>query len=203
MPQSIHLSPAIINTMAPPPPPPSLILSSLFTLILSSLLSSPALAEPNAAHHPHRHLRSLHFSLFQHETINKTGYFIVPGVAGPGVSQTTTPFGTMFVFHDPLTTAPDRASKLVGTSEGTSITSSLDGLRSLSIAKISLRLRNHTGSLSIVGGTHNVKPSNHPIVGGTGDFLFVQGYVTSSPVDLIGITVVYKLEFHIYWPPYA
>jgi len=33
--------------------------------------------------------------------------------------------------------------------------------------------------------------------------MFVQGYVTSSPVDLKGLTVVYKIEFHIYWPPYA
>ncbi|KAA0052915.1 hypothetical protein IC582_015156 [Cucumis melo] len=187
----------------------SLLLSSIFTLFFFSLLSLTSInVEAKATHHHHhhhhhRHLRSLHFSLFQHETINKTGYFIVPGVVGPGVSQTTTPFGTMFAFHDPLTTGADRVSKLVGTSEGTSITSSFDGLQSISIAKISLRLRHHTGSLSIVGGTHNVKPSNHPIVGGTGDFLFVQGYVTSSPVDLVGITVVYKLEFHLYWPPYA
>lgn len=189
----------------------SLLLSSIFTLFIFSFLSLSIeiKAEVKAEttyhhhHHHHHHLRSLHFSLFQHETINKTGYFIVPGVIGPSVSQTTTPFGTMFVFHDPLTTGADRASKLVGTSEGTAITSGFDGLQSISIAKISLRLKHHTGSLSIVGGTHNVKPSNHPIVGGTGDFLFVQGYVTSSPVDLVGITVVYKLEFHLYWPPYA
>ncbi|XP_038905738.1 dirigent protein 19-like [Benincasa hispida] len=185
----------------------SLFLSSIFTLSLFSLLSfsMEVEAETTYHHHHHRHLylRSLHFSLFQHETINKTGYFIVSGVVGPSVSQTTTPFGTIFVFHDPLTTSANRASKLVGTAEGTSITSGLDGLQSISIAKISLRLKHHIGSLSIVGGTHNVKPSNHPIVGGTGDFLFVQGYVTSSPVDLVGITVVYKLEFHLYWPPYA
>lgn len=179
---------------------------ALTSLVLSSLLMTIILS-PTAAvahlHHRHRHLRSLHFSLFQHETINKTGYFVVDGVAGPGVSQTTTPFGTMFVFQDPLTTTVDRASKLVGTAEGTAITSSLDGLRSISIAKVTLRLRRHSGSVSVVGGTHNIKPSNHPVVGGTGDFLFVQGYVTSSPVDLTGITVVYKLEFHLYWPPYA
>lgn len=155
-------------------------------------------------HHHNNNLKSIHFSLYQHETINKTGYIIVNGIKGnAGVTQTTTPFGTLFVFQDPLTLTSNRSSKLVGIAEGTSITSSLDGLRSISIAKLTLRLKNHKGSVSIVGGTNNVKASDHPIVGGTEDFMFVQGYVTSSPVDLKGLTVVYKIEFHIYWPPYA
>lgn len=159
-------------------------------------------------HHHHKHqqeyeLTSLHFSLFQHETINKTGYIIVNGVAGPGVSQTTTPFGTLFAFQDPMTLTANRTSKMVGTAQGTSITSSLDGMQSISIAKITLNMKRHKGSISIVGATDNLKPSDHPVVGGTGDFLFVQGYVTSSPVNLKGMTVTYKIEFHLYWPPYA
>ncbi|XP_061346109.1 dirigent protein 19-like [Gastrolobium bilobum] len=155
-------------------------------------------------HHQHQHLKSLHFSLFQHETINKTGYIIVNGVeGGTGITETTTPFGTIFVFQDPLTVTANRSSKLVGIAEGTSITSSMDGLLSISIAKLTLRLKHHKGSVSIVGGTNNIKASDHPVVGGTEDFLFVQGYVTSSPVDLKGLTVVYKIEFHLYWPPYA
>ncbi|XP_076882047.1 dirigent protein 1-like [Bidens hawaiensis] len=154
-------------------------------------------------HHHHHGLKSLHFALYQHETINKTGYFVVPGVAGPPVSQTTTPFGTLFVFQDPLTLKANRTSKLVGTAQGTSITSGLDGLQSISIAQINLNVKKHKGSISIVGVTNNIKPSNHPVVGGTDDFLFVQGYVTSSPVNLVGLTVTYKIEFHLYWPPYA
>ncbi|XP_049357220.1 dirigent protein 19-like [Solanum verrucosum] len=122
---------------------------------------------------------------------------------GPSISQTTTPFGTLYVFHDPLTLKANSNSKIVGTAEGTSITSSLNGLQSISIAKITLMMNHYKGSISVVGGTHNTKPSNHPVVGGTGDFLFVQGYVTSSPVDLSGITVTYKIQFHLYWPPYA
>lgn len=102
-----------------------------------------------------------------------------------------------------MTVTANRSSKIVGIAEGASITSGLDGLRSISIAKITLRLKKYTGSISIVGGTHNIKPSDHPVVGGTGDFLFVQGIVTSSPVNLTGITVTYKIEFHLYWPPYA
>ncbi|KAG4988088.1 hypothetical protein JHK85_031071 [Glycine max] len=140
-----------------------------------------------ASHHHHHHNRnrlrhrhkSLHFTLFQHETINKTGYAI-----------------------DPLTAKANRSSKQLGTAEGTSITSGLDGLSSISVAKLTLRLKDHKGSISIVGGTNNMKRSDHPVVGGTEDFLFVHGYITSFPIDLKGPSVVYKIGFHLYWPPY-
>lgn len=181
--------------------------NSLLAIVLSIFLL-PLTATFSSSHHHHHHLRglkSLHFALYQHETINKTGYIIVNGVAGPGVSQTTTPFGTLYAFQDPMTLDPSPASRVVGTCQGTSITSGLDGLESISIARVSLvNVKNkYNGTVSIVGVTHNIEPSTHPIVGGTGDFLFAQGYVTSSPVDLVGLTVTYKIEFHVYWPPYA
>ncbi|KAL7247451.1 hypothetical protein ACSBR2_002379 [Camellia fascicularis] len=180
----------------------------LFLLILPFLLLLLSSTTTSASHHHHHdhhdhHLKSLHFSLYQHETINQTGYFIVNGVTGLGISQTTTPFSTLFAFHDPMTLTPNTTGKVVATCQGTSITTSLDGLESISIAKITLNLKNRKWSISIPGVTHNIKPADHLVVGGIGDFLFVQGYVTSLPVDLVGITVTYKIEFHLYWPPYA
>ncbi|KAJ0974558.1 hypothetical protein J5N97_016523 [Dioscorea zingiberensis] len=182
-----------------------------FLLLLLSLLLLPLLciaSFPSTSSHKHHQdhvpvLKSLHFSLYQHETINQTGYIIVNGVAGAGVGQTTTPFGTIFAFNDKMSTKPDSNSNVKGIAEGVSITSSLDGLRSVSFAKITLKIKGYQGSISILGGTHNIKPADHPVVGGTGDFMFVQGFVRSSPVDLQGVAVVYKIEFHLYWPPYA
>ncbi|TVU36307.1 hypothetical protein EJB05_18237, partial [Eragrostis curvula] len=147
--------------------------------------------------------KTLNFTLYQQETINKTGYIVVAGVAGAGVSQTTTPFGTIYVFRDNLTVHADTGSRVAGVAEGTSITTSLDGLQSMSLAKVTIDHRGHRGSVSVLGGTYNTKPSDYPIVGGTGDFAYALGYLRSSPVNLLGQTVTYKMELHLYWPPYA
>ncbi|XP_020218357.1 dirigent protein 23 [Cajanus cajan] len=179
-------------------------------LLVLAIIPFEATCDSHHHHHHRRHRRpapprhkSLHMSLFQHETINKTGYVIVNGVEGGAeTTATTTPFGTLFVFQDPLTAKANRSSKQLGTAEGTSITSGLDGLSSISVVKLTLRLKDRKGSISIVGGTNNMKRSDHPVVGGTKDFLFVQGYVTSSPINLKGSTVVYKIGLHLYWPPY-
>ncbi|KAL6840163.1 hypothetical protein ACP4OV_029973 [Aristida adscensionis] len=150
------------------------------------------------------HGKTLSFTFYQHETINRTAYIVVAGVDGAGVSQTTTPFGTnIYVFRDELTVHADRASRVAGVAEGTSITTTLDGLQSLSLAKVTISHRGRRGSVSVLGGTYNTKPSDYPVVGGTGDFAYALGFVRSSPVDLLGRTVTYKMELHLYWPPYA
>uniref|UniRef100_A0A0E0JRS4 Dirigent protein n=1 Tax=Oryza punctata TaxID=4537 RepID=A0A0E0JRS4_ORYPU len=149
------------------------------------------------------HGKKLSFTLYQQETINKTGYMVVDGVAGAGVSQTTTPFGTVYVFRDELTVRAERSSRVAGVVEGSSVTTSFDGLRSLSLGKITLDHRGRRGSLSVLGGTHNTQPSDCPVVGGTGDFAYAIGYVRTSPVNLRGSSITFKVEFHLYWPPYA
>lgn len=147
--------------------------------------------------------KTVSFTLYQQETINKTSYMVVAGVAGAGVSETTTPFGTVYVFRDDLTVRPERSSRVAGVVEGTSVTTSFDGLRSLSLGKITLDHRGRRGSMSVLGGTHNTRPSDCPVVGGTGDFAYAVGYVRTSPVNLRGSSVTFKVEFHLYWPPYA
>uniref|UniRef100_A0ACD5UV50 Uncharacterized protein n=1 Tax=Avena sativa TaxID=4498 RepID=A0ACD5UV50_AVESA len=185
-------------------PAASLLLCTITVLLLfSSAAAAPSPSRGNKTHDDGHGGRTLSFTLYQQETINKTAYMVVDGVAGAGVSQTTTPFGTVYVFRDNLTVHADRASPVAGVAEGTSITTSLDGLLSLSMAKVTIHHRGHRGSVSIIGGTYNIGPSDYPVVGGTGDFAYALGYVRSSPVDLRGSTVTYKLELQLYWPPYA
>ncbi|KAJ7944061.1 Dirigent protein [Quillaja saponaria] len=153
--------------------------------------------------HKHHEVKSLHFTLFDHEIINKTTFVIVNGVAGAGFSTTTAPFGTLFVLNDPLKVTADPSSTVVGSAEGFSIVSSFDGLDSLSVAKLTLNLKKYKGAVYFIGVFHNTKTTEHPIVGGSGDFLFVQGYIATSPVSLTALNIIYKIEFHLYWPSYA
>ncbi|TVU36310.1 hypothetical protein EJB05_18240, partial [Eragrostis curvula] len=143
------------------------------------------------------------FTVYQHDHLNETGYVVVTGDEGAPFSDTTRPFGTIYVFRDPLTVHNSSSSATAGVIEGTSTTTSFDGLRNLQAAKITLRHRGYRGSLSVLGGTHNTRPSVYPIVGGTGDFLYAQGWVRQTPLDADGPEVLYRLEIHVYWPPYV
>ncbi|XP_062208684.1 uncharacterized protein LOC133910187 [Phragmites australis] len=143
------------------------------------------------------------FTVYQHDHLNETGYAVVTGPAGAPFSDTTRPFGTIYVFRDDLTLHNDSSSAVVGVIEGSSTTTSFDGLRNLLAAKITLHHRGYRGSVSVLGGTHNTKPSVYPVVGGTGDFLYTVGYVRQSPVDSDGPRVTYKLQINLYWPPYV
>ncbi|CAK7355542.1 unnamed protein product [Dovyalis caffra] len=149
-------------------------------------------------------LKYLHLTFYQHDTLNKTSFVIVSGVAGvAAVTSTTSPFGSLFVNQDLLTLTPDPSSKVVGNAEGFSVTSSFNGLNNILVQKVTLQSKDHMGSLTVIGNGQSILPSDISIVGGTGDFMFVQGYVRSTLVYAKSYTLTYKADFHIYWPPYA
>ncbi|KAK9735086.1 hypothetical protein RND81_04G182700 [Saponaria officinalis] len=185
--------------------------SSLFylTLILLYLLPTLTISTPHHHHHHHHHdnhhgSKSMHLTLYQHDTINKTDFIIVKGVVGPSIAELTSPFGTIVVLKDNLTTTPNPSSKVLGNVEGIAITSSFDGLDGFSVGRVKLELENGLkGSISVVGVINALEPSDYPVVGGTKDFLFVQGYVSLSLVSFKGASYVYRHDFHLFWPPYA
>ncbi|KAF0918911.1 hypothetical protein E2562_027350 [Oryza meyeriana var. granulata] len=156
------------------------------------------------------HDKTVSFTLYQQETMNRTGYVVVPGVDAAAGQPTDDrgPFGSLYVFRDNLTVRADSSSRVAGVAEGSSISTSFDdedGRRSLSLSKITVHHRGYRGSVSILGGTCNLtKPSVYPVVGGTGDFTYAVGYVRSSPVHSRGqSTQTYKMELRLYWPPHA
>lgn len=143
------------------------------------------------------------FVVYQHDRLNETGNVVDTGDEGAPSSDTTRPFGSIYVFRDDLTLDDDRDSPPAGVMEGTATTTSFDGLHNLLAAKISLHQGGYSGSVSVLGGSHNTKQSVYPVVGGTGDFLYTEGFVRSSPVDSDGPRVMYRLEILLYWPPYT
>ncbi|KAL9225002.1 hypothetical protein vseg_000975 [Gypsophila vaccaria] len=189
--------------------------SLLFYLNLMLLSFLPTLTLSSSHHHNHHHQhhddshgpKLMQFTLYQHDTINKTDFVIIKGVSGPRISELTSPFGTIVVLKDNLTSTPNPSSKVLGNIEGIAITSSFDGLDGLSVGRVNLNLekggRGLTGSISVVGVVNALKASDYPVVGGTKDFLFVQGYVSISPISFKGASYVYRHDFHLFWPPYA
>lgn len=186
----------------------------LIPIFLVPLLSFPTYATtPTSQTHPHHQVyekhypngaKSLRFTLYLQETVNKTAYFIVKGVTGPKhITKTSNPFGSIFAFHDPLTVTPDPTSEVLGTTEGSAVTSSMDGERTTCLSSMSLWVKGYKGSVLNIGVADYVKNSELPMAGGTGDFRYVQGYIATSVVNLSGHTTCYKIDFFLYWPPYA
>jgi hypothetical protein len=92
------------------------------------------------------------FTVYQHDRLNETGYVVVTGDEGAPSSDTTRPFGSIYVFRDDLTLHNDSDSPVAGVMEGTATTTSFDGLHNLLAAKISLHHRCYRGSVSVLGG---------------------------------------------------
>ena len=152
-------------------------------------------------------LKSLHLTLYTHETFNKTAFFTVKGITNPKfITKTPNPFGSfgsMFAFNDPITEKPNPTSKVIGYMEGSAVSSNFKGDQATCICRTTLNLKGYKGEIISVGTAYFSRASELPIIGGSGDFRFVQGYMTFSSVDLMGPGACYKTDFYLYWPPYA
>lgn len=178
----------------------------LFRLVFFSLFPTLALSttyRPNYQQQGNNlSPKSLQLTVYLHETINKTGYFIVKGVEDPKhlTKILSNSFGSLFAYNDPITETVDPSSKLLGYMEGSAVTTSFDGERVTCISRTILNLKGYKGELLNVGSAHFVEVSELALVGGTGDFRFAQGYMTKSVVQRSGPTTSYKVEFYLYWP---
>ncbi|KAK9698589.1 hypothetical protein RND81_08G115500, partial [Saponaria officinalis] len=158
----------------------------------------------SSSHHHHHHHNNKHGLKYKHYTFNQTDFLIVTGVTGTNFTQVASPFGTITVLKDNLTLTPDPSSKVVGDCEALTVASSFDGLDALSIVRFALNLEDGVkGTISVLGVVNTLAPSDLPVTGGTKNFLLVQGYITSTLVSLRAWVFVYKVDFHLFWPPYA
>ncbi|XP_074315439.1 dirigent protein 2-like [Silene latifolia] len=176
--------------------------SSLLYLVLLTFL--PTLAISSSQYHEHSY-KSMHFTLYQHDIYNKSDFLVVAGVTGANYSDVAAPFGTITVSNDNLTLTQDPSSRVVGNAQALTILSTFEGLDSLTVIRFAIDLEDdqHTGTISALGVINTLKPCQLPVSGGTGDFLLVQGYITFSLVYFEGMTFVFKVDFNLFWPPYA
>ncbi|KAL2926206.1 Dirigent protein 1 [Bienertia sinuspersici] len=172
---------------------------TLFSTVLSILLF---LAFPTSQLELHDRncigLRSLHLSIYLHETFNMTAYVIEKGVSGDDITTKSSPYGSLMVYNDLLSETPNRNARAVGHMEGSGVTTGFDSDRVTSVIRTTLKLKGYKGELLNVGAAYYAQLSEYPIVGGTGDFRFVQGYMTTSVVDINHPTTCYKVDFYLF-----
>ncbi|CAO2842808.1 unnamed protein product [Amaranthus hypochondriacus] len=172
---------------------------SLTILIL--LLSTISFSFPT--NNNPQQIRYLHFTVYLHEKFNKTTYFTIKGQKH-NTKSASNPFGSLLAYNEPLTETPNPSSKLLGNMEGSGVTSSFNGDRMTFICRSKLKIKGYKGEILNVGSASFTKLSELPIVGGTADFRFAHGYIIQSDL-LKGIdgASYYKVDFHVYWPPFA
>ena len=160
---------------------------------------------PAAAKGRHSEMKRERMDLFFHDDFNFTDFLILPGVEGIGAPLTpvTAPFGAMTVFNDRLTQSPARHSPQLGTLQGTAVVSAFDGYAAFFTSTITLNTSKYAGTLSFVGLFATSDESKLSVVGGTDDFLFVQGFVRMKPVDVSTLNTTYSLQLNLFWPPHA
>jgi hypothetical protein len=124
-----------------------------------------------------------HFRFYWHDILsgkNPTAITIVP----PPLKfiNTTTSFGSINMFDDPLTLGPQLSSKLVGKAQGFYASASQDDfgfLMAMNFAFIEGKYNEST--ITILGRNSGInKAREMPIVGGSGLFRFARGYAKAT-----------------------
>ncbi|KAK7349742.1 hypothetical protein VNO77_07368 [Canavalia gladiata] len=127
-----------------------------------------------------------HFRFYFHETFsgsNATTVTVVPPI--PKYNSTTS-FGMVGIMDNALTVGPERSSKIVGSVEGMFAGTSQTELNLLVILNFALTEGKYNGSTIAVLGRNPVaeKVRQMPVIGGSGVFRFVRGYVEVRTVFL-------------------
>eukprot|EP01018_Ginkgo_biloba_P013674 Gb_30774 [translate_table: standard] len=175
----------------------------LCTILL--ILSLFPYCMPTAAKGRNSKMKRARMDLFWHDDFNFTDFLVLPGLKGIGapLSPVSAPFGAMAVFNDRLTQGPARHSPQLGTIQGIAIISAFDGYSSFSASTLTLKTSKYAGTLTFVGPFANNDESKLSVVGGTDDFMFVQGLILMKPFVVSILNATYSLNLNLFWPPHA
>ncbi|XP_004514253.3 dirigent protein 22-like [Cicer arietinum] len=123
-----------------------------------------------------------HFRFYWHDILsgkNPTSIAVVPPTSK---LNSTSAFGLVDMFDNPLTLGPELSSKVVGKSQGFYASASQDEVGLFMAMNFAFIERQYNGStISILGRNcvfHKVREM--PIIGGSGIFRFARGYVEAK-----------------------
>ncbi|KAJ9184655.1 hypothetical protein P3X46_004359 [Hevea brasiliensis] len=174
--------------------------SAMLILLILSTAKSESFSRklsPEAQGLKKEKLTHLHF--YFHDIITSKNPTAVP-ITKPGITNSSTDFGTVFMADDPLTVEPDINSKLVGRAQGIYASASQTEIGFLMVFNLVFSEGKYNGStLSLLG--HNAIFSGvreMPIVGGSKIFRFARGYALAKThtIDLKTNNAI--VEYNVY-----
>ncbi|GMH11528.1 hypothetical protein Nepgr_013369 [Nepenthes gracilis] len=117
------------------------------------------------------------FRLYWHDIVSGRNPTSVRVVTPP--MNTSTSFGLVRMFDDPLTEGPELSSKLIGRAQGFYASASQEEYGLLMAMNFAIMEGKYNGSTITVFGRNTVfsKVREMPVIGGTGLFRFARGYV--------------------------
>ncbi|KAL2320891.1 hypothetical protein Fmac_029860 [Flemingia macrophylla] len=153
-------------------------LSLVFSLVTATYYSSlgptlMGLGEDKFTH--------LHF--YYHDIVSGPNPSMMLVAEPNGKAIDTLPFGTVVAMDDPLTTGPERDSKVVGKAQGLYASISQGELGLMMVMTMAFTDGEFNGStISVLGRNMIMSESvrEMPIIGGTGAFRFARGYAQTK-----------------------
>ncbi|KAB1227909.1 Dirigent protein 20 [Morella rubra] len=141
-----------------------------------------------------------HFRFFFHDILsgkNPTAVQVVP----PSNYSSSTLFGLVTMFDDPLTLGPKLSSKMVGKAQGFYASASQQDVAFLMVMNFAFTEGKYNGStLTVIGrnngGTSRVREM--PVVGGSRLFRFARGYAEATTHSLDLKTGDAIIEYNVY-----
>ncbi|XP_030517882.1 dirigent protein 2-like [Rhodamnia argentea] len=144
-----------------------------------------------------------HLSLYLHDilTAQHPTVAIVPQAASTNQSQSS--FIAVVVFDDPLTMSPDPSSRLVGRAHGVYVLSLPDLSLTATINLAFTKGEDNRSTLSVLGQSRNLARLRElTVVGGTGVFQLVRGYIQVSTYSYDAKTKNAVLKYDVYLQHY-
>ncbi|XP_002962783.2 dirigent protein 23 [Selaginella moellendorffii] len=126
--------------------------------------------------------------------VNVTTAIVLPG------TNNATMFGMVAIIDDKLTEGPSIDSKLVGRAKGILAFDSISNISLL--ASITLELEGRDGNINLLGQNRAPDPQREiSIVGGSGEFRFVQGFATlrTHSLEPYGAKIFWQLHVIKLW----
>ncbi|KAI3414739.1 uncharacterized protein J3R85_015912 [Psidium guajava] len=118
----------------------------------------------------------------------------------PQRSNSSTYFGMVYMIDDPLTMEPNLSSGIIGRAQGLYAPASQEEVALLQAMNLVFTEGEYKGSTLTVLGRNSIfaKVREMPVIGGSGAFRFVRGYVLARTYEFNKKTLITIVEYDVY-----